>query len=118
MIVNFVIMNNKKIKILDIGHSNLTLETAMNALETTVSQDMYEGKVRAVKVITGHGTGQLRKAVRNWCKEQKGRFLCVIYGEHYNLFNRDASDMRFECDISNDPDYGRNNKGITYIWLH
>ena len=49
-------MNNKKIKILDIGHSNLTLETAMNALETTVSQDMYEGKVRAVKVITGHGT--------------------------------------------------------------
>jgi len=110
-------MNNKKIKTLDIGHSNLALENAMSLLETTVSQSAFEGNVKVIKVITGHGTGKLKKTVRQWCLEQEGRFHNIIYGEDYHIFNKEASDMRSECNISNDPDFGRNNQAVTYIWL-
>tara|TARA_Y100001970_G_scaffold154988_1_gene189852 strand:+ start:1410 stop:1745 length:336 start_codon:yes stop_codon:yes gene_type:complete len=110
-------MNGKKLKTIDIGHSNLSPEDAQSLLETTISQASFEGKARAIKVITGHGTGALRKLVRQWCAEQEGRFQAVIYGEDYNMFNKDASDMRAECDIYKDSDFGKNNRAVTYIWL-
>ena len=110
-------MINKKLKTIDIGHSKMSLEDARSLLEITISQALYEGKTKAVKVITGHGSGKLRKAVREWCSEQEGRFQAVIYGEEYNMFNKKASDMRYDCNINNDPDYGRQNSAIMYIWL-
>ena len=110
-------MKEKKIKTLDIGHNNLNIESAMSLLEVTISQLIYEGEVRAVKVITGYGTGKLRKAVRTWIDEQKGRFRGVVYGEDYHVFNTISSDMREECAIRNDNDFGRKNRGVTYIWL-
>ena len=73
--------------------------------------------VRAIKVITGHGTGKLRELIRQWCIDQDGRFQAVIYGEDYNMFNKNASDMRADCNISKDSDFGRNNRAVTYIWL-
>jgi len=110
-------MYNQKIKILDIGHLNLKLESAMSLLETTVSLSSFEGKVRAVKVITGHGSGVLRDSVREWCEDQRGRFQAVIHGEDYTMFNKEASDMRVDCGLKKDPDFGRNNSAVTYIWL-
>ena len=110
-------MINNKLKILDIGHSNLSLETAQLNLETTISKISFEGNIRAIKVITGHGSGKLRSVIRLWCKEQEGRFQSVINGEDYNMFNKDATDMRVDCNIKRDPDFGRNNSAITYIWL-
>ena len=53
-------MNKQKLKIIDIGHQNLNLESALSLLETTISKTVYEGDARAVKVITGHGSGKLR----------------------------------------------------------
>ncbi len=110
-------MNIKTIKTLDIGHNNLTLDSAQLLLETTVSQLLYEQKVRVLKVITGHGSGKLKKAIREWCVEQSGRFQAVINGEDYHLFNNVAVDMRSACKIKKDNDFGRNNSAITYIWL-
>ena len=110
-------MNGNKLKTIDIGHSGLSPEGAQSLLETTISQTSFEGNIRAIKVITGHGTGELRKLVRQWCAEQEGRFQAVIYGEDYNMFNKYASDMRADCNISKDPDFGRNNRAVTYIWL-
>jgi hypothetical protein len=110
-------MSNKKLKIIDIGHSNYSLENALSLLETTVSQSAYEGDVHAIKVITGHGSGKLRISVREWCKDQEGRFQAVINGEDYNMFNRDAADMRADCSLKHDTDFGRNNQAVTYIWL-
>ncbi len=110
-------MSKEKIKIIDIGHSNLSLEKAILVLETTVSKFAFDGTVKVIKVITGHGTGKLREAVRRWCKEQEGRFQDVIYGENYHMFNIKASDMRSECVIEFDPDFGQNNSAVTYIWL-
>ena len=110
-------MKNQKLKVVDIGHSKLNLESAKSLLETTISQTLYEGRTRAIKVVTGHGSGRLRNSVRKWCKEQEGRFQAVIYGEDYHMFNKDAADMRSDCNINHDSDFGRGNSAVTYIWL-
>ena len=110
-------MKNGKIKIIDIGHKNLNLEDAQSLLETTISQIAYEGNIKVVKIITGHGSGSLRSSVRKWLQEQEGRFQAVIYGEDYNMFNTLASDMRSECFVREDHDFGKNNSAITLVWL-
>ena len=117
IIISELFMKNKKLKVIDIGHSNYNLETAQTNLEVTVSQSSYEGRTRVIKVITGHGTGKLRNIVRDWCKDQDGRFKDVIYGEDYNMFNKVAVDMRSDCDQPYDIDFGRKNAAVTYIWL-
>tara|TARA_B100000427_G_C15288267_1_gene498555 strand:- start:1 stop:336 length:336 start_codon:yes stop_codon:yes gene_type:complete len=110
-------MKNGKLIKIDIGHSNYSIEKAISILEITVSQSAHEGQYRAIKVVTGHGGGKLRKAVREWCSDQDGRFQAVIYGEDYSMFNKDAADMRADCALNNDPDFGKNNRAVTYIWL-
>ena len=110
-------MKERYLKIIDIGHSRNCTDDAMSKLEAFVSQCAYENKVRAIKVITGHGSGALRKILREWCNENKGRFKDVIYGEDYNMFNKNAVNMRSECHQPKDNDFGKNNSAITYIWL-
>ena len=110
-------MSVEKLKIIDIGHSNYNLEQALLLLETTVSQSIFEGRIRAIKVITGHGSGRLREVVKTWCREQDGRFQAVIPGENYSLFNKDAADMRADCELKSDNDFGRGNRAVIYIWL-
>ena len=110
-------MQEECFKIIDIGHSNYRLDVAISLLETTVSQCVYEEKVRVLKIITGHGSGKLRVVVKEWCLEQHGRFQAVIYGEGYDMFNQKAVDMRRECGSPQDPDYGRNNHAVIYIWF-
>ena len=110
-------MNTQKLKIIDIGHSNYSLEGALSLLETTISQSAFEGRIRVIKIITGHGSGKLRGVVREWCNDQEGRFQAVIHGEDYTMFNRDAADMRADCNLKSDRDFGRGNRAVTYIWL-
>ncbi len=110
-------MDNQKMKIVDVGHSGMSPDTAISFLETVVSQSAFEGRIRALKIITGHGSGKLRDAVREWCKEQDGRFQAVIHGEDYDVFNRNAADMRADCNLISDVDFGRGNRAVTYIWL-
>jgi len=110
-------MIRNKFKIIDIGHSNFNQEKAIIILETEISQSLYDKDCRAVKIITGHGSGILKKAVKEWIKDQEGRFKAVIYGKEYNLFNKIALDMRLECQIKNDLDFGRNNSGVVYVWF-
>ena len=110
-------MKNTKIKVIDIGHRNLSLYDAQSLLETTISQIAHEGRIKAIKIITGHGSGALRRSVRKWLKQEEGRFQAVINGEDYDMFNTIAADMRLECSIKKDHDFGRNNSGITFVWL-
>ena len=110
-------MKTQYLKVLDIGHTGKFSDEALLILETEVSKCVYENKVRAIKIITGHGSGSLRKVVRSWCSDQEGRFKGVIYGENYNMFNKDAVNMRSDCNQPNDIDFGKNNSAITYIWL-
>ena len=110
-------MKNSKIKIVDIGHKHLKLEDAQSLLETTISQTLFEGDVKIIKIITGHGSGVLRKLLGNGSKDKRGAFKQLLMGEDYNMFNTVAADMRSECFIKNDNDFGKNNSGVTYVWL-
>ena len=104
-------MEQQYLKVIDIGHNGKFPDDAISILETTVSQCAYENKVKVIKVITGHGSGKLRKSVREWCHYQEGRFKGVIYGEDYDMFNKNAVDMRSQCKQPDDDDFGRNNSG-------
>ena len=75
---------SKPFKIIDIGHSGFTIDEAIAELETTISDYIFYGNTRALKIIHGHGSGTLKKAVREWCISQEGRFQAVIYGEDYD----------------------------------
>lgn len=110
-------MEEQYLKVIDIGHSGKSPDDAISTLEVTVSQCAHENKIKAIKVITGHGSGRLRKVVREWCHEQKGRFKGVIYGENYDMFNINAVHMRSDCNQPRDRDFGKNNSAVTYIWL-
>ena len=110
-------MHQKYLKVIDIGHTGKSSDEALSTLAIMVSKCSYENKVKAIKVITGHGTGRLRKIVREWCEDQNGRFRDVIYGEDYNMFNQNAVNMRSDCNQPEDIDFGKNNSAITYIWL-
>ena len=110
-------MLKKKIIVLDIGHSYNSLDQAIIALETKVSQISHENKIKIIKVITGHGSGELKTKVRQWCNEQQGRFRGVVYGENYSIFNKETNKMREACDNFDDNDLGKGNSAITYIWL-
>ncbi len=82
-----------------------------------MSTAIFEGKVRGIKIIHGHGSGTLKAGVRSWCETQAGRFQAVINGEDYDLFHPDAAGMRAECRSPRDADLGRKNSAVTYIWL-
>lgn len=104
-------------KTIDIGHQNYAMDKALSILETAVSEAIYGGEIRALKVVHGHGEGTLRAAVRDWCAGQEGRFKAVIFGEDYDLFHKDSVDMRAACGVSKDPQFGTRNRAFTYIWL-
>ena len=103
--------------IIDIAHKNFNLDKAMAVLESEVSGLIFQGESKAIKIIHGHGSGALKYAVREWCVEQKGRFKAVIFGENYNMFDKDSMEMRSDCELPDDKDFGRRNSAITYIWL-
>jgi len=105
------------LKTIDIGHKNFSLDKAMSVLETEVSGLIFQGKAKAIKIIHGHGTGVLKNAVRDWCKDQQGRFKAIIFGENYDMFDKKSMDMRSDCELPDDKDFGRRNSAITYIWL-
>ena len=109
--------HKSNLQVIDIGHSGLSLDSAQIKFETAVSDAIYEGETRVLKIITGHGSGELKKIVRRWCKDQEGRFKGVINGENYHMFDSMAVEMRSECQIRNDNDFGRKDSAITYIWL-
>ncbi len=89
----------------------------MSVLETEVSGLIFQGDAKAIKIIHGHGTGALKNAVREWCKDQQGRFKAIIFGENYDMFDKESMDMRSDCELPDDKDFGRRNSAITYIWL-
>ena len=108
---------SKPFEIIDIGHKGFTIDEALSELEAKVSECVFQGKIRSIKIIHGHGSGALQRGVRDWCKSYDGRFQGVIYGEDYDLFNHDSANMRAECGSPYDPDLGRKNSAITYIWF-
>lgn len=106
-----------RLKIIDIGHQGYNLDKAIAELEFAINDCLITKNYRAIKVIHGHGTGALKKEVRNWCEYNEGRFRSIIYGENYDLFDKDSAEMRADCGSPLDHDLGNHNSAVTYIWL-
>ena len=105
------------LKEIDIGHAGQNASDAITELEVAISTAKCDPQTTAVKIIHGLGGGRVATEVRRWAKEQRGRFKGVINGEDYDMFNKDAVDMRSGFLGSNDEDFNRRNPGITIIWL-
>jgi len=104
-------------KTIDIGHRNFHLDEAISVLEVEVSNAMFSGNIQAIKIIHGHGSGRLRREVRDWCHVQSGRFKAIITGEDYDMFHPESAAMRAECGLPYDKDFGKRNSAVTYIWF-
>ena len=52
---------NKEFKVIDIGHQGYSIDRAITELEIAVSDSIFSGEVKAIKIIHGHGTGALKK---------------------------------------------------------
>lgn len=82
------------------------------------------GGIRILKVIHGYGSsgvgGKLRGALRRSLalRKKEGAIKNFIAGEDWSLFNEEA---RALCDrfpaLRDDPDYSRENPGITIVEL-
>ncbi|MFL2510947.1 MAG: hypothetical protein ACJ0RN_01465 [Candidatus Neomarinimicrobiota bacterium] len=105
------------IKKVDIAHAGQSPEEALILLETAISTAKNEPNVVAVKVVHGLGSGRVAEKVREWAKDQEGRFTAVIPGEEYDAFNKSAVDMRSQLLNKKDRDFNNRNPGITIFWL-
>jgi hypothetical protein len=116
-------MPRTPIRELNIKAGMATVDEARRILLESL-QTAKEGGVRVLKVIHGYGSsgvgGKLRGALRRSLalRKKEGAIRGFIQGEDWTLFNEDA---RALCDryptLRDDPDYNRENPGITIVEL-
>jgi len=112
-----------RLRALDIKAGMPSVDEARRILLESL-QTAKAGGVRVMKVIHGHGStgvgGKLRGALRRslTLRKKEGAIKGFIQGEEWGLFNEEA---RALCDrfpsLRDDPDYNRENPGITIVEL-
>lgn len=77
--------------------------------------------LRVLKIIHGYGStgkgGTTKETVRNWLFLNKGKFLRVIEGEEYNMYNEVVQEMRGDVGQLADHDLNAGNQGMTIVWV-
>jgi hypothetical protein len=106
---------------IDIAHPPVSQEMAERVLLDSWQKVRNSSSLRILKVVHGYGSsgkgGFTREVVRNWVFRNKSRFREVLDGSEYSLFDRRVQSMTREIGDIADPDLGRNNPGITIIWV-
>ena len=112
------------LKEIDIGHGNsgaINIERAIMVLSESISKAKTNQKTVAIKIIHGHGSGALKRAVRGFLLEERGRLRTVVFGENYTMFSEDAVQIYNAIKESNpgfqDRDFQNGNSGMTIILL-
>jgi hypothetical protein len=107
---------------LENGHPKV--ETALTKLRLEMATLRRVG-VHAVKIIHGYGStgvgGALRQATRQFlCTQlQDGRIQAFCPGEQFGPFENAGRNMvALAPALRQDPDWGRQNDGITLVILH
>ena len=116
-------MAQAKLRELDIKGGMPTVNEARSLLLEGLGA-AKAGGVRVLKVIHGYGSsgvgGKLRGALRRSLslRKKEGAIKGFISGEEWSIFNEEA---RALCDrypfLRDDPDYSRENPGITIVEL-
>ena len=65
---------SKPFEIIDIGHKGLAIDEAISELEAKVSDCIFKGTARSIKIIHGHGSGALQRGLENGAKVMKVAF--------------------------------------------
>ena len=90
-------------------------------LSESISKAKTNQKIVAVKIIYGHGSGALKRAVRDFLLEERGRFRTIVFGENYTMFSEDAVQIYNTIKESSpgfqDRDFRNGNSGMTIILL-
>jgi hypothetical protein len=77
--------------------------------------------LRVLKIIHGYGSsgkgGATKETVQNWVFRHRAKFLAVIKGEEFTLFNDETARLRRALGAYPDPDLGFPNPGITIVWV-
>lgn len=109
------------IKTIDIAHPPIKAEVAEDILSNEIKNIRNGSDIRVIKIIHGYGSTSnksiLKDTIKNWCFRNKDRFLAIIDGEEYNIFDTNTQKMRKSCGQVDDTDLGAGNKGITLIWV-
>jgi hypothetical protein len=106
---------------IDIAHPPMRSDDAEEFLDEETRTVRSSKECRVLKVIHGYGSQErpavLKEVVRNWAYRNRAKFLAVIPGEEYDMFDAKTIEMRKTCGQIPDPDLGTNNLGITLIWI-
>jgi hypothetical protein len=116
-------MEKPKLRELNVKAGMPSVDEARRILLESL-QPAQAGSIRLLKVIHGYGStgvgGKLRGALRRSLalRKKEGAIKGFIKGEEWGLFNEEA---RALCDrfpfLRDDPDYNRENPGITIVEL-
>jgi hypothetical protein len=106
---------------IDIAHPPMRSDDAEQFLEDKTRTIRSSKEWRVLKIIHGYGSQErpavLKEVVRNWAYRNRSKFLAVIPGEEYDMFDAKTIEMRKACGQIPDRDLGTSNSGITLIWI-
>jgi hypothetical protein len=107
-----------------------TIDIAHPPLSSAEAERLLDGEIRSLrggrsggllKIIHGYGsaTGRstLKETVKNWIFMNRRYIKTAVPGEEYDITNRKTQEIRKEFGQFGDPDLGRQNPGITLIWV-
>ena len=111
--------------------ARVTSEELLNALVDArkVEQELLDAWIdvrnsptlRALKVIHGYGSGgkgsRTKDVVRNWIFRNRSKFMAVIEGEEYSLYDQKTQELRKALGNFPDADLDAANAGVTVVWI-
>lgn len=105
----------------DVAHPPRPPESVEDELLELWHQARNKTEIRVVKIIHGHGStgrgGSTREITRNWLFNNRSRFRAIIEGERYAVTDPATLELRREVGQYPDADLGRENRGITLVWI-
>lgn len=109
--------------LINIEHGRPKVDMAVMKLKLELSTLRRVG-IRTVKVIHGYGStgtgGAIRQAARQYLSDQQKAGLIKAYcaGENFGPFESSGRKMvELDTGLRQDPDWGRQNDGITIVLL-
>lgn len=105
---------------IDIAHPPRDPDHVEDELLDALRKVQNSSKYRVLKIIHGYGSrgsgGSTRTTVRNWLFRRSG-LLGVIEGEQFAVLDQETRRMLDETGLRTDPDLGKENRGITIVWV-
>jgi len=112
---------NSPLLIIDLAHPPRPPATVEQELLDAWNDVRNSSALRALKVIHGYGSsgrgGRTKELVRNWIFRNRSKFIAVIEGEEYGLYDRGTQELRKALGNFPDSDLDAGNAGVTVVWI-